>query len=152
MPNKKMRRSKTAIRQLMVPALTSHVVTGEGTVDVKLINCKWMSETYSDTFERRPIEAIERLPNGMFVKVFCLWPDERLLPERFWVEIRSSHVTESGQLVYFGEIRNDTLIGQWGDPIGPMMIECFCDMDLEAYVEDYLGEFAKEVQQSSNVA
>jgi hypothetical protein len=102
---------------------------GEGT-PVRLVNSKWMAETYPETFQRHPIKQIPQIPEGLFVKVYCFWPLDDLTGERFWVEITDVKEIQSGPLQYFGELRNDTLVGEYGDCIGPITSKCICDVDI----------------------
>ena len=72
----------------------------------------------------------------MFVKVYCSWPLGDLPSERFWVEVTDVEETESGSFQYYGELRNDTMVGVFGDRIGPFISECLCDVDIEKFIED----------------
>jgi len=120
-----------------IPAFRSNLVGSAGEITpVRLVNSKWMAETYPETFQRLPFEQILRIPQGMFVKVYCSWPLGDLPSERFWVEVTDVEETESGSFQYYGELRNDTMVGVFGDRIGPFISECLCDVDIEKFIED----------------
>ena len=127
-----------------LPTFQSQVSIGDEQWDVRLVNSKEMAERYPDSFQRHPIESLSPLPEGMFVKVFCIWPIEGLLSERFWVEITDSVITETGAYQYFGDLRNRTFLADYGERIGPMTSECFCDMDIEKFIEDRPELFADD--------
>ena len=118
------------------PTFQSQVSTGDEQWDVQLVNSREMAEMYPDSFQRHPIEKLSPIPEGMFVKVFCIWPIEGLLSERFWVEITEAEEIDTGIYRYFGLLRNRTLLADFGERIGPMPSECFCDMDIEKFVEE----------------
>jgi len=123
------------------PLFRSNVNSDGKELSVGLVDSRWMAETYPETFQRHPIEQILRIPKGMFVKVICYWPVKGLPSERFWVEITEVVETDSGGFHYFGLLRNDTLMSGRGERIGPMTSECFCDMDIEKFVEERAGMF-----------
>jgi len=119
-----------------LPTFQSQVSTGDEQWDVQLVNSRKMAETYPDSFQRHPIEKLSPIPEGMFVKVICIWPIEVLPNERFWVEITEAREIDSGVYQYFGLLRNRTLLADFGERIGPMTSECFCDIDMEKFVEE----------------
>lgn len=123
------------------PLFRSKVCSDDKELLVGLVNSRWMAETYPETFQRHPIEQILRIPEGMLVKVICHWPVKGRPSERFWVEITEAVKTDSGGFHYFGLLRNSTLMSDWGDRIGPMTSECFCDVDLDKFVEERAGMF-----------
>ncbi len=124
-----------------LPTFQSQVSTGDEHWDVQLVNSREMAEMYPDSFQRHPIEKLSPIPEGMFVKVFCIWPIEVLPNERFWVEITEAREIDSGVYQYFGLLRNRTLLADFGERIGPMTSECFCDIDMEKFVEERAGMF-----------
>ncbi len=119
-----------------LPTFDSQVSTGDEQWDVQLVNSRKMAAMYPDSFQRHPIEQLSPIPEGMFVKVICIWPIEVLPNERFWVEITEAREIDSGVYQYFGLLRNRTLLADFGERIGPMTSECFCDMDMEKFMEE----------------
>jgi len=122
-----------------LPTIESRVGLDDEQWDVQLVNSRKMAAMYPDSFQRHPIEKLSPIPEGMFVKVFCIWPIEVLPSERFWVEITEVREIDSGVYQYFGLLRNRTLLADFGERIGPMTSECFCDIDLEKFVEERAG-------------
>lgn len=122
------------------PTFQSQVSTGDEQWDVQLVNSRKMAAMYPDSFQRHPIEKLSPIPEGMFVKVICIWPIEVLPNERFWVEITEAREIDSGVYQYFGLLRNRTLLADFGERIGPMPSECFCDIDMEKFVEERLQQ------------
>lgn len=119
------------------PTFSSSVINSSGEFTaVELVDSKWMAMTYQETFQRLPIEEIRRIPEGMFVKVYCIWPFDDLPSERFWVEIVKVQEAVDGSFKYFGELRNDTLIGKYGDVIGPITSESLCDVDINKFLKE----------------
>jgi len=123
------------------PTFDSQVSIGDEQWDVQLVNSRKMAAMYPDSFQRHPIEKLSPIPEGMFVKVICIWPIEVLPNERFWVEITEAREIDSGVYQYFGLLRNRTLLADFGERIGPMTSECFCDMDIEKFVGERAGMF-----------
>jgi len=133
-----------------LPTFQSQVSTGDEQLDVQLVNSRKMAAMYPDSFQRHPIEKLSPIPEGMFVKVFCIWPIEVLPSERFWVEITEVREIDSGVYQYFGLLRNRTLLADFGERIGPMPSECFCDIDMEKFMEERSRHW-KDEQEASHI-
>ncbi len=127
--------------QQEIPTLKSFLAKEGSDIPVELIDCKWMSERFSDTFKRPPMERIEEaftyLPEGLLVKIMCEWPTEYFL-ERFWIEITEVVPMKKGGFAYYGELRDNTLVGEVGDRIGPISTSCICDLDLVDFRERFI--------------
>lgn len=132
------------------PTFGSRVSIGDEQCGVRLVNSKTMAETYPESFQRHPIEKLSPIPKGMFVKVICIWPIEGLLNERFWVEITETEEIETGVYQYFGLLRNRTLLADFGERIGPMTSECFCDIDMEKFMEER-SQHCYDEQEASDI-
>lgn len=124
-----------------LPTFDSQVSIGDEQCDVQLVNIRKMTQMYPKLLQRLPIEKLSPVPEGMFAKVFCIWPIEGLLSERFWVEITEAEEIDAGIYQYFGLLRNRTLLADFGARIGPMISECFCDIDIEKFVGERAGMF-----------
>lgn len=130
--------------QSPVPKDSARVSAGDSCWDIGLIDCEFLAATFPETFKRHPKLFMEKLVEGMLIKVVIEWPIADLPTERPWVEVTSVERRSSGGLLYFGELRNRTLLADWGEKIGPILPRNVCDIDFEKFLNDR-GTTVKEV-------
>ena len=118
------------------PSYPCMVHNAAGKFLVRLIDGRWMRQTYPDTFQRMDVERLPYLPDGTLVKV-CYLPLLGEDPsERFWVKITRRETSESQAHMYYGELVTDTLVFERGDVIGPMPTASFYDVDMKQMLKD----------------
>jgi hypothetical protein len=103
-------------------------------LEIGVQDVEYMEEHFPETFSIPEQDVREIIPVGMIVKVIVDWRMEGVPNERFWVEVSSIDVDEVGTKVYFGVLRNDTIIAPWGAMIGPIYAWNICDIDIEEYL------------------
>ncbi len=123
--------------QLRYPVTESRIAIENDTCEVKLTDCEFMASQYPETFKRPSSVICESIPVGMMLKVIVDWPVEILPTERFWVEVTSIEQDEDGRPVYFGELRNRTLLADFGERMGPIYPRNVADVDLDAFLEKH---------------
>lgn len=117
------------------PQTDALVTIGDEQIEVKLTDCEFMNNTFPDTFHRPTPYVCNNVPIGMMLKVIVEWPLAPLPQERFWVEVTQISKDANGNNIYFGELRNRTLLADYGETIGPIFPKNIADVDLEAFMD-----------------
>ena len=109
-------------------------------LEIGVQDVEYMEEHFPETFSIPEQDVREIIPVGMMVKVIVDWRMEGVPNERFWVEVSSIDVDEVGNKVYFGVLRNDTIIAPWGAMIGPIYAWNICDVDVDEYLKRHVPD------------
>lgn len=123
--------------ELCHPQTDALVTIASEKIEVKLTDCEFMAKTYPETFQRPSPYVCNNVPIGMMLKVVVEWPIGALPTERFWVEVTQTAKDRAGRKTYFGELRNRTLLADYGERIGPIYPRNVADVDLESFLEKY---------------
>lgn len=126
---------------LCYPVTDALVTAGEGQIDVTLTDCEFMAKNYPETFNRPPQDLCNLVPIGMMVKVIVEWPLSALPKERFWVEVTAIVRDSEGKPIYYGELRNRTLMADYGEKMGPIFPRNIASIDFDAFATK--GESAR---------
>lgn len=122
---------------LHYPVTESRITIKNEICEVGLTDCEFMASQHPETFERPSSVVCNNIPVGMMLKVVVDWPIEILPTERFWVEVTSIEQDQDGCPVYFGELRNRTLLADFGEKMGPIYPRNVADVDLDAFLEKH---------------
>ena len=122
------------------PFNSSLVEIGGKWLEIGVQDVEYMERHFPETFSIPEQGIREIIPAGMMVKVIVDWGMEGLPNERFWVEVSSTDVDEVGNKVYFGVLRNDTMLAPWGAMIGPIYAWNICDIDAQEYLNRNAGD------------
>ncbi len=112
-------------------------------LEIGVQDVEYMEEHFPETFSIPDQDVREIIPVGMMVKVIVDWGMEGVPNERFWVEVSSIDVDEVGNKVYFGVLRNDTIIAPWGAMIGPIYAWNICDVDVDEYLKRHAPDCSR---------
>jgi len=127
------RSARLATAEAPYPVTQARISVDRDYLEVKLTDCEFMATRYPETFKRPKKSICEMIPIGMMVKIIVEWPLAVLPTERFWVEITTIERDISEAPVYFGELRNRTLLADYGETVGPIFPCNIADIDVEEF-------------------
>jgi hypothetical protein len=126
-----------ALGEFSFPVTDCKISIDDEVCEVKLTDCEFMASQFPETFQRPSADVCKNIPVGMMLKVVVEWPIQALPAERFWVEVTSIEQDKDGYPVYFGELRNRTLLADFGERMGPIYPRNVADVDLDAFLEKH---------------
>lgn len=111
--------------------------TSDSPIEAELCNAESVANQYPEIFEIHSRELREIIPLTMLIKINVDWNDDFLFFDRFWVEVTNIANDRNGEVFYFGVIRNDTLVGDYGSAIGPIYPQHIYDLDAEDFIKKH---------------